>query len=151
MDTRLDKMVSNLSSNVKKEVAKYIHMCNKKNDDALNQLPLVKSLRRQLAKYQHNYGDEIETLRNRVVILEAKHKAQAFLCNSRAGGERGGGDCNLQWAPRCSTRKTFAREDDQGARGEESLLSYEDAKKRVSEMTNKEKKIWLQWAALVLP
>jgi len=151
MDTRLDKMVSNLSSNVKKEVAKYIHMCNKKNDDALNQLPLVKSLRRQLAKYQHNYGDEIETLRNRVVILEAKHKAQAFLCNSRAGGERGGGGCNLQWAPRCSMRKTFAREDDQGVRGEESLLSYEDAKKRVSEMTNKEKKIWLQWAALVLP
>ena len=129
MDTRLDKMVSNLSSNVRNEVAKYINMCNKKTDDALNQLPLVKSLRRQLAKYQHNYGDEIETLRNRVVILEAKHKAQAFLCNSRAGGERGGGDCNLQWAPRCSMRKTFAREDDQGARGEESLLSYEDAKK----------------------
>ena len=52
MDTHLDKMVSNLSSNVRNEVAKYIHMCNKKTDDALNQLPLVKSLRRQLAKYQ---------------------------------------------------------------------------------------------------
>ena len=52
IDPDLDTMASNLSSNVKREVAKYIDVYNKKNVDILNQLPLVKSLRCQIAKYE---------------------------------------------------------------------------------------------------
>jgi len=154
MDTHLDKMVSNLSSNVKKEVAKYIHMCNRKNEVVLNQLPLVKSLRKQLAKYQNNYVDEMETLRKRIVILEAKQKEQVCLCTARADKTMSGGEIvysNLQWAPRCNVRKTFACDGDHNNPEQLSWPSYEDAKKCASEMTNKDKKIWLQWATLVLP
>ena len=53
-DQYLDKMVCNLSNNVKMEVAKYINIVNKKNENILNQLPLVISLREQLAKYKNN-------------------------------------------------------------------------------------------------
>ena len=123
IDPDLDTMASNLSSNVKREVAKYIDVYNKKNVDILNQFPLVKSLRCQIAKYENDYVAGLKTLQEKFEMLEKKQKSQAHLCKSRAIRSSRDG------SPQC-------------------WASYAEAKNFASQIDIEEKKIWLQWSKM---
>ena len=149
-DQYLDKMVCNLSNNVKTEVAKYINIVNKKNENILNQLPLVISLREQLAKYKNNNYEDLKILQEKVAILEKKQRTQGYLCKARSLKLNIDPNCSqTNWAPKCMDRKYYTKKKPTKRYfPTEHWASYEEAKTFASKMNIKDKKIWLQWSKM---
>ena len=75
-----EKMIFDIT----KVMAKYMNLM-KKNEDILNELPLVKDLRAQISQYENTKkGDEMKILRKKIESLEKKQKIQACSCRKRS-------------------------------------------------------------------
>ena len=122
---------------ITKVMAKYMNAM-KKNDNILNQLPLVKNLREQIAHYEKNYENEIKNLRKKVEKLEKTQRTQSYLCRTRSRKVYNilKEPQNISWAPKCKNRKSF--DGDvlvHNCLSKSSLTSYEEAKKFASTMS----------------
>ena len=147
-ERNLDIMIAHASSNLKRDVKKYVSTIKKKNNNVLNQLPLVKSLR---CKIRHLEGSKNETfeLRNQIIELqkemaELKRHLPSHLFEAQPLQYP---SHDLCYAPKCTLRKRplLGCCD---SRFNNEWMSFKEAKAIAQKMDVDQKKVWLNWGKL---